>query len=457
VWNALDTEKSKGAGTPSTSPEPMRWKRDSEASAASSRAATPSGLAAAAAAGAAAEATGGSTGGSAGARGPRQPVATRRLTSPESEWSPLGPVGVDPVAAGPTGGQADAEGPGSTGSSPRGNSFKDRAKLVREYVKLRSTPATTPQSSLRGDSSYLRERISYASDGGIGGASSSSGVAGAAGAGAGTAASLWRPRSPALSDLSSQAEPSSSMQPSPLMGGGLQPSPLMGGGMQPSPLMGGLLPASPSRGVRFSDSSMPPSPMMPESPTHTGRVSDASGAEMGGSVSSYPGTSGVRLSSLVAAESRMRRKPSGSAASSPRAPVGIAETEFRRRGSAASPAPSVAEERAEIEADLARDDSTGRGQRPAASSMPGRIMSYKEASAAGAPGAAATAAGGAYSSSSSGGALGGAARAGTVKASKPGTTAAGTSAGGAAGATAAGAGAAAVSGRPGFLGSLFGE
>jgi hypothetical protein len=192
-------------------------------------------------------------------------------------------------------------------------------------------------------------------------------------------------------------------------------------------------------------------------------LSDASG----GDVSSYYGgsSSGVRLSSLVAAESRLRRKPQstgGSAQSSPRAPVGIAETEFRRRG-------SVPTDRDEIEAEVSRLDSSG-GLRTLGSARD-PSLNYRDSAAMSAPGAIPTgnpfassgssaAVGTAGTSAAAGAGLGGsAAKAGgsaVAAASKAGT---GMSAGGAApaGAAAGAAGAAAVSGKPGFLGSLFGK
>jgi hypothetical protein len=249
-----------------------------------------------------------------------------------------------------------------------------------------------------------------------------------------------------------------------LGGGSLQPSPLMrgGGALPPSPLLGGGGLSLPARSVRLSDSSMPPSPVMPDSPSQAGRLSDASG----GDASSYLGgsSSGMRLSSLVAAESRLRRKPQstgGSAQSSPRAPVGIAETEFRRRG-------SVPTDGDEIEAEVLRLDSSG-GLRTLGSARD-RSLNYRDSTAMSAPGATAT--GNPFASSSSatvgtagtlaaaGAGLGSSAakaeRSAGAAVSKAGT---GVSGGGAAaaGGAAGAAGAAAVSGKPGFLGSLFGK
>lgn len=380
-----------------------------------------------------------------------------------------GVTGTTPESAAAAGGTGD-----STSSSPRNSSLKDRAKLVREYVKLRSTPTPTPKGSIAGDSSYLRERLSAASDSGAAGSHSGGlgaplPLATAAGAGAGAAAagastSLWRSRTPSPDVGATQT--GTTLQPSPLLGGGLQPSPLMGGGsgLAPSPLMGAGGMSSPARSVRFSDSSMPPSPVMPGSPSHAGRVSDASGGDLGaGSVSSFQGGSGVRLSSLVAAESRLRRKPQsagGSAQSSPRAPVGIAESEFRRRG-------SIPTDRDEIEAEVGRLGGQS-GLRTLSSSRE-RVSSFRESAAVSAPGAIppgnpfasssnagiAGSAGTAAAGAAAGSSMGGSAAAASKTAAAAGRSGSGAST---AGAAAAGAAAgAAVSGKPGFLGSLFGK
>lgn len=481
MWNALDSEKDRGGaggGSANPSPEPgMRWRRgDSDTSAPNSRAATPSGvpglLGGTTAAGAQRSMSSSSMG-----RGPAAGPSGRYSSSGlQSGWASVSPP--PPAVAGgmdSSAGAAAGNTGGSTGSSPRSSSLKDRAKLVREYVKLRSTN-TTPQGSTRGDS-YASGRVSAGSEGAGATTAAAAGLgAGTVAAGAGT--SLWRLRSTSPSEPGSQGD---SLQPSPLLGGsGAGPSPLMGGVLGPSPLMGGSGGSgvraglgSPIRGARgLSESSLPPSPVMPESPRNLGtRLSDASAGDTGGGgvPGGYPG------STTTGGRSRLRRNPtsaSGSAASSPRAPVGIASTEFRRRGSTASPLDDEIEPNSTAAGTGGASTSTtnpfaaagvaagvGAGLAGLRSgSQANRSLNYRDPSqpggvgtggagaplsAAGAGGVGSSSAGGAAATTSAAG-LGSAGRVSSMTASRA-------SSGGAAATGAAAAGAA------GFLGSLFGE
>jgi hypothetical protein len=220
----------------------------------------------------------------------------------------------------------------STGddASPRevSSSGRDPAQMVREFVRMRSL--TPPSSSYAGSvgrsSAYHTPRQSQpgsASDGFGGYGAAAAGAAGAAGAAAGAAAAAavyWGSRSPSPVEAASAQGGGG--------GGAYGQRPASAGGIQ------SMVPASPARSVRFSDSSMPASPRQPGSPARTPRLSDASG--VGADASPYGAAgSGVRLSTLMSAEQRMRRTPRGSGASSPR---GISEADFRRSGPAAAPA-----------------------------------------------------------------------------------------------------------------------